>query len=67
MITIIIPTLNAQDTIGQCLESVKEYPVIIIDKFDKAKYGLTIKDYCDDYNNVTYYRQKNNGIFESSR
>lgn len=58
MITIIIPTLNAQDTIKQCLESVKEYPVIIIDKDSDDK---TI-EIASKFDNVKIYQQKDSGI-----
>jgi glycosyltransferase involved in cell wall biosynthesis len=58
MLTIVICTKNAEKTIKQCLDSVKNYKIILVDKDSKDK---TLK-IAKEYKNVTIVNQKTDGL-----
>jgi len=61
MITFIIPTKNSYATIGKCLNSCKEYPVIVVDKNSTDGTLERIKE----YKNVKLIHQKGDGIADA--
>ncbi len=60
-ITFIVATKNAIDTIEQCLESIKNYPVILVDK-DSTDGTLEI---AKKFKNVKIIHQKNSGLADA--
>lgn len=60
-ITVCISTMNSNDSIIKTLDSLKKYPVIIIDASNKKEYIL-LQNICKNYMNVNVYRQKSKSL-----
>jgi glycosyltransferase involved in cell wall biosynthesis len=70
LISVITPTLNAEKTIGNCIESIikQNYPYlehIIVDGISKDNTLEIIKDYAKKYNHIKYLSEKDNGIYDA--
>lgn len=60
-ITFIVATKNAIDTIEQCLESIKYYPIILVDK-DSTDETLEV---AKKFDNVKIVKQKGSGLADA--
>ncbi len=65
-VSIIIPLFNHEKFISEAIESIltqkfTNYEVIIIDDGSTDNSYEKLKDYCNKYNNISYYYQKNSG------
>lgn len=70
LVSIIIPTYNAGNTITECLESIvtqtfSNWEVIIIDGASTDNTLHYVRDYSENFPTITYTSQKDQGIYDA--
>lgn len=68
LLSIIIPAYNVTPYIGKCLDSClnqdiphEHYEIIVVDDGSKDDTALVVKQYCNEYPNISYHYQENAG------
>ncbi|CCY09916.1 MULTISPECIES: glycosyltransferase family 2 protein [environmental samples] len=68
LLSIIIPAYNVAPYIGKCLDSClnqdiphEHYEIIVVDDGSKDDTALVVKQYCNEYPNISYHYQENAG------
>lgn len=68
LLSIIIPAYNVAPYIGMCLDSClnqdipqEHYEIIVVDDGSKDDTALVVKQYCNEYPNISYHYQENAG------
>lgn len=65
LISVITPVYNVQRYIGKTIDSILgqtfgNFEIILVDDYSKDESAAIIKQYCDKYPNIIYYRQEKN-------
>ena len=69
-VSIIVPAYNAEQYIGQCMDSLvaqtlREIEIITINDGSTDKTGEILEKYAEKYENIKVYNQENKGLYKT--